>query len=327
MSETPTSLAVRLLKMAGIDDSVVSTAPIPAGWTNENWLIQLRSGSRLVLRRYRWPHGSADLDRPVKERYLHRILREAGVPVATILSHVEAADFSAALMEFLPGEALGDVTTRLSPSDRVDAWRSSGAALRRAHAIGFPVETHGVIVGERVERAAETWGHWMMYNLLGHAEQLHKRPEVRFDLSRLRSVAERAVPLLNDHEPCLLHNDPHVWNVLVQDSAAGWQCSGWLDWEYAWVGDRMWDLTRLDMWRTKPIGPTPDALWEGYGARLKEPNYSLYLMSLYLWQASEQLSEPSAEPTETHTRALEYLGDLERHVVNLEAKVASSEST
>ena len=326
MTELPTSLARRLLEIAGIAERIASVVSIPTGWTNENWLVTLCSGTRLILRRYRWPHSAADLDRPVKERYLHRILSAAGVPVARILAHVEEGDLSAALLEFLPGEPLGDVSTRLSRRDRADAWRSTGAALRCAHTIQYPPGTHGVIVGRRVRPEAETWGHWMVALLLGHAERLRDRYEVELDLARLRRVAEQAVPLLEDHEPCLLHNDPHVWNVLVDDTGAGWHCSGWLDWEYAWVGDPVWDLTRLDTWRKRPIGPTPEAFWDGYGAGLVEPNYSLYLMPICLWQAGDQLMDRSASPTVTRTRSLAYVADLEHHLAQLEATVASCES-
>jgi aminoglycoside phosphotransferase (APT) family kinase protein len=326
MRELPANLAQGLLEIAGIGELIASVVPIATGWTNENWLVTLHSGTRLVLRRYRWPHSSADLDRPVKERYLHRILGAAGVPVAGILAHVEEAGLAASLLESLPGEPLGDVSTRLSARDRADAWRSTGAALRRAHSMQYPPGTHGVIVGRRVRPEAETWGRWMMALLLGQAERLRDRHGVKLDLARLRRVAEQAVPLLDEHEPCLLHNDPHVWNVLVDDTGAGWYCSGWLDWEYAWVGDPVWDLTRLDTWRKRPIGPTPAAFWDGYGAGFAEPNYSLYLMSICLWQAGDQLTDRSANPTETRKRSLMYLADLEFHLAQLEATVARSES-
>jgi aminoglycoside phosphotransferase (APT) family kinase protein len=327
VSGTLNQLAERLVEAAGLTDSVSSLAEMPGSWTNQMWLIDLRSGLRLVMRQYGWPHSSPDLDRPAKELYLHRLLREAGVPVAAILSHIQEAEVSAALMAFLPGEPLGDVTTEIPTADRDDAWRSCGSALRRAHNIRFPAGTHGVIVGSRVEPAADTWGNWMMAALAGHARCLYQRHRVKFDLSRLTSVVERAAPVLNAHEPSLLHNDPHVWNVLVHDSGAGWRCSGWLDWEYAWVGDPVWDLTRLDVWRDVPSGSTPEAFWEGYGERPKEPNYSLYLMSLYLWQANVQLSDRSPDPTETQTKALEYVGELDRHVADLEAKVANGAAT
>ena len=36
-------------------------------------------------------------------------------------------------------------------------------------------------------------------------------------------------------------------------------------WEYAWVGGPVWDLVRMDLFRTKSIDPTPNTFFEGYG--------------------------------------------------------------
>ena len=93
-------LAVRLLDAADLDDHIASIDAIPGGWTYRLWSIVLSSGMKLVMRQYRWPHGSPDLDRPTKEQYQHRLLREANVPVAEILSQVVEADSSASLLSY-----------------------------------------------------------------------------------------------------------------------------------------------------------------------------------------------------------------------------------
>ena len=161
----------------------------------------------------------------------------------------------------------------------------------------------------------------MMYNLLYGARQLAERGSVALDVDELQALIEEALPALNDHEPCLLHNDPHAWNVLVVESADGWRCSGWLDWEYAWVGDPVWDLARLDLWRMAPIGDTPDSFWEGYGRRPVEPSRSVYEMSLCLWQAAEGLASPQESRTETQRRALECVEEVDCYVDKLRALV------
>ena len=187
--------------------------------------------------------------------------------------------------------------------------------MRRAHGIRYPAGVHGVIVGDRIEPAVpDTWGHWMMYNLMHGARQLAERQAAILDVDELQALVEEALPCLNDHEPCLLHNDTHPWNVLVVESADGWRCSGWLDWEYAWVGDPAWDLAHMDLWRMAPIGDTPAGFWEGYGSRPPEPNRSVYEMSLCLWQAGEGLGLPRDRRTETQRRALEYVEGIDRHI-------------
>lgn len=320
-------LAENLLEAAGLSDTIKSLARFGVGHTNETWSVTLTSGQRFVLRGYEWPHDAPDLDRLRKEAHLHARLAEHGVPVARILSSVDCADSAAVLMEYLPGELLGDLASRLPVPACTRAWWSCGAALRRAHEIRYPTGVHGVIVGNRVEPAVpNTWGHWMMYNLMHGARQLSERQAVALDVGELQALIEEVLPSLNDHEPCLLHNDPHPWNVLVVESADGWCCSGWLDWEYAWVGDPTWDLVRMDLWRMAPIGDTPASFWEGYGGRPIEPNRSVYEMSLCLWQATEGLDLPQDRRTETQRRSLEYVEQVDHHVDMLRALVTGGTS-
>jgi len=289
---------------------IVSIRPLSGGWTNLNWLVRLDSGERHVLRQYRWPHDSPDLDRAAKEAHLHRRLDQACVPVARIHARLEEPSPGALLMEFLPGVLLGD--SSLAP----EAWTPCGVALRRAHQVCYPPGSHGVIVGEELvpEKGVESWGHWATYNLLHHARQLRDRHAVPVSPEDLEEMLRCALPSLNAHTPTLLHNDPHPWNVLVDHTSSGWTCTGWLDWEYAWVGDPTWDLVHMDIWRQSEIGPTPESFWEGYGSHPVEPNRSVYEMSLYMWKAGEQLTDPHPSPSPTHRAALEYVANVGQKV-------------
>ncbi len=225
------------------------------------------------------------------------------------------------LIEYLPGKLLGDVSSELSNEERDRAWSSSGAALRRAHTICFPEGDYGVIVGDQVVPAVDgSWGEWQVENLLYHAHKLTRQHGIQMDTTRLDSVLKKGLPSLNESASFLLHNDPHPWNVLVDENLE-WSCSGWLDWEYAWVGDRTWDLVRMDVWRMCPM-QTPESFWEGYGEKPKEPNRSIYQMSIYLWQASEELNDPSSGPRHTRGQALKYLKNLDSELNRLECLVS-----
>ena len=320
------ALAEYLLRIAGMPGDVERVSRFSTGYTNEMWSVCLRSGDQVVLRRYQWPHDSPDLDRLQKEVFLHDQLGKHGVPVARVLSHAQEKQSAAMLLEYLPGELLGDICMSLTPGACDQAWFSCGQALRRAHAITYPAGTSGVIVGDRIQPAvSETWGHWQMYNLVHHARQMKNSHGVRVDIEHLQCLCERALPFLNNHQPCLLHNDLHPWNVLVTQVDGTWTCSGWLDWEYAWVGDPTWDLTRMDLWRTKPIGQTPDAFWKGYGKHPMEPNRSIYQMSLYLWQANEALTSSDDRLTATRCQALEYVTCLDEHIQRLQMQLEQNE--
>ena len=60
------------------------------------------------------------------------------------------------------------------------------------------------------------------------------------------------------------------------------------------VGDPIWDLVRMDIFRLKPIGATPSAFYEGYGKRPEEPYRSIYELSILFWLADEYLEGVAA---------------------------------
>ncbi len=321
---TQEELVAALLHQAGLTQAVASVRPLTDnGITNQMALITLEDGTRLVLRRYQWPWEAPDLDRPQKEEYVHALLRQAGVPVPAILAHIDRAGQSSVLMEFMSGENLGDIVPSLSEEARRWAWRSCGSALRRAHTISYPEGTYGIIVGDHVRSFAEvgsweekppSWGHSQIHMIMDHFQQLcpHMRHLELVDQEVRETLAE-SLPYLNRTPPTLLHNDPHPWNVLVRFEGDHWQCSAWLDWEYAWVGDPNWDLVRMDLFRRKPIGATPDAFWEGYGRYPAEPERSVYELHIYLWMANQYLHGDRHLPP-TYAAAMAYVDRLESAV-------------
>lgn len=287
-------------------------------------LLTLHNGEHYVVRRYQWPWAERDHHRMYKEPALHRLLQRAGVPVPTILAEAELAGQSAVLMEYVPGLLLGDVTPVLSHAARADAWHSCGEMLRRAHAIAYPAGTYGVIVGDQVrpfaagagemddywEAEAPSWGSCQVRMMWNHFLRLGMRqPELARVGPDLRELLAAAIPFLNRTPPTLLHNDPHPWNVLVRADGDHWGCAAWLDWEYAWVGDPNWDLVRMDLFRRQPIGPAPEAFWEGYGCAPSEPERSMYTMHIFLWMANQYLNGDRQLPP-TYEAALAYVKQL-----------------
>ena len=102
--------------------------------------------------------------------------------------------------------------------------------------------------------------------------------------------------------------------MLVHEVDGQWRCSAWLDWEYAWSGDPTWDLARLEIFRLKPIGPTPAAFYEGYGIVPNDPEWSIYELSIYLWMANQYLDGEVDEERvlmPTYEAAMRYLGRID----------------
>jgi aminoglycoside phosphotransferase (APT) family kinase protein len=324
-------LAAALLHQAQLTPAIQHIEPLTNnGITNQMALITLQDGARFVLRQYRWPWQDHDLNRPTKEQYIHALLREAGVPVPAILAHVELEGQSAVLMEYAHGSHLGDIAPTLPEESRRQVWRSCGQMLRRAHTISYPLGTYGVIVGSQVETFAEhgcweeqapSWGHSQIHMILDHFQRLSRRmPALRSVDQNLRTTLADMLPLLNGSPPTLLHNDAHPWNVLVFPEGGQWKCSAWLDWEYAWVGDPDWDLVRMDLFRRKPIGATPDAFWEGYGRHPAEPQRSVYEMQVYLWMANQYLEGDRHLPP-TYAAAMAYVDRLDEALRGIQAQL------
>lgn len=320
MSQLPAFLP-RLLAEAGQSRNPIRTVePLSTGVTNRTSLVKLRDDTRYILREYEWPYATDDdLQRVEKELYLHDLLSKHDVPVPAIVAHHDDESGRAVLMEFKPGSLLGNVVGNLTDVQRAQTWRAVGAAFRTVHSIQLPDHCAGLIVGERVRPFEEgTWGDFHYHQAVRHAESLLKRdPGLRFELSSIKRVLKQAVPLLNERPLVLLHNDPHPWNVLVHEDAGHWRCSAWLDWEYAWSGDPTWDLARLEIFRLKPIGPTPAAFYEGYGNTPKDPEWTIYELSIYLWMADQYLDGEVDEQRvlmPTYKAAMRYLERIDEVV-------------
>ncbi len=329
MSQHPAYLPA-LVSEAGINrNSIRCVEPTSTGVTNRTSLVVLQDDTRYILREYAWPYATSDnLHRVEKECYLHHLLQQHDVPVPAIVAKHDD-DAQAVLMEYKPGRLLGDVVGSLTDVQRDQAWRSVGAALRKVHSIRLPDSCPGVIVGERVQPFDEgSWGDFHYHQAVQHASNLLKRDMgLRFDLASMKHVLKLAIPVLNERPVVLLHNDPHPWNVLVNEAAGHWECSAWLDWEYAWSGDPAWDLARLDLFRLKPIGPTPAAFFEGYGSPPKDPERTIYELAIYLWMADQYLDGEVDEERvliPTYEAALRYLGRVDEAVERIDRALEMS---
>lgn len=310
----------RLLARAGVPAPVSRMDEVSErGSTNRTWVVEVEGGQRFVVREYRWPYEEEELQRARKEVILHQLLRRHGVPVPEVLATAEEDDWDAALLEYLPGRPLGEITNELTAEARARAWRSVGEVMRRVHSIDYPTEDAGVIVGEKVRSFDEgSWGGFCRGGTIKHAVRLQeRRPDLHIDLDRLETLGDRFQPVLDDTPRVLLHNDSHPWNVLVAETEGAWECSGVLDWEHAWVGDPTWDLVRMDLFRLKPIGATPEAYWSGYGRHPTEPQASFYELQISLWMANQYLDGSQALPP-TYQQAMSYVEDMDRRLHRLE---------
>jgi hypothetical protein len=132
-------------------------------------------------------------------------------------------------LEIVQGQPLGDVTLELATEDRDAAWASCGASLAKAHAVTPPGESHGVVVGRRVRREAETWGHLIWHNLKNTAYHLHDEHGIDIDADRVATAAESAIPPLTITSPPSFTTIPMSGTCwLKAQTQAGIAPAGWI---------------------------------------------------------------------------------------------------
>lgn len=279
--------------------------------TNVILLVTTSQGGQYVYKRFTWPYAAPDvLERRVKESYLHELLRDHGVPVPRIITSARLHGNDVHLMEFVPGFVLGELAREPAarPALRT-AWRQVGATMARIHGIRLGSEA-GVISGAKVQPFAEgSWGQWFSADLRKHALNVARQlpDEV---VGQLIEVADLTAVATELRQPVLLHNDPHPWNVIVARTALDFELAGWLDWEFAWCGDRWWDMARMSIFRFADIGHIPDDLDLGYGARrTRYLRFDLYYCGISLWMFGQYLDGDDQLP-DTYRMVREYVRRL-----------------
>lgn len=237
-------------------------------------------------------------------------------PLPGVLARVDSGDGTAVVLTFLPGVPLGDL-----PEMYDDAWRDVGRTLAAVHSIQIGDGTAGMIAGRNVRPFPEgSWGRWQLANAVSHAARVTTRGLYQLDGDRVQSIFQRAIPLFDARPVRLLHNDPHAWNVIVDRSGGRWRCTGWLDWEFAWAGDPAWDVTRLDIFRSKDIGPTPHSFYEGYGCAPAPIVSDLYEFAVLLWMSNEAATGDQIMMP-TYRRAHHYLQQAPALLTRLEQRL------
>ena len=256
-SDDVAQLARQLVADAGMDAAVSNV--VRAKGTNANAIVILASGQRFVYRRYS-TSGEGTYAPAARMRREAWLFEQLGTPVVLARSD----DPPALLLEFVPGETLGDLAARGEATE--DQWRRTGAAFRALHRI---TATDAADAGIDVERD-DARG-----DLASVAEWLDAVATSRadIDLAPARELHARASS--SPRRSALIHGDAHMWNVL-----AGNRCV-LIDLEKSRGGDPDFDLAYFDGLRfAKDIGPVPDAFYDGYGSRPSGTWYELHRVEI-----------------------------------------------
>ena len=312
---TERDLATELLDSAGLGGQDFTIEAIDSvGLLNTHWLVRTADGERYVMRRYGWPWPVPErFDRMAKEAWLLPQLADAGVRAPIVLAAQRDEDVSAMLLSYVDGAPLGVI------DERTDAmWWTAGAALRAVHEcdIGLSGAPTGLLVAGGVDAFEGGWSGWHVHNTYDHAVRLSRdRPDLRIDADRCAAVVAAAAPRLDARPVRLIHTDANPWNVLVTAAPQ----ATWVDWEFAWLGDPIYDFVRLTFARKRDLGPLPPALFDGYGADpTGDPVFALYELGFHLWMGNEALA-PLLPLQATYDTSERYLRDLDSRLARLES--------
>jgi aminoglycoside phosphotransferase (APT) family kinase protein len=185
------------------------------------------------------------------------------------------ADFTHQLIDrdyifqtYLSGDRWDQISDRFTPEEKLRLWEQFGSLTKTIH------DTHGTAFGGPYPAPEfPTWSQTVLYRL---ESALQAMVEEQLDVTSLRSVLEsvenHAALLDGVTQPCLLHGDLWLFNILVSRGLGGPTISGILDADRAWWGDPLADWTMFVLAMEAPEKhPGHARFWQAYGAVEQTP--------------------------------------------------------
>ncbi|MGK2878131.1 MAG: phosphotransferase family protein [Solirubrobacterales bacterium] len=260
-----------VIAAAGIDARVVATSPLGEGVKSVVSRIEFEAAEPLALKVFRHEGYAA------REHVAYRMLGEHQLPMPRMLHGVEktpAFPIGYTLLTMVPGEPLIFNFGGLARERLLDVYRGVGALQAALHQT---VVTSKAGNAEYIEaRIDQSLGKFL---LRGGKRRLAKKLESYFD--------ERAELFAACTEPALCHGDLHPENILVAGNLEDLHFLGAIDFESAFTGDPVMDLTRTIQSCPLPGEDLTAALLDGYGGKPEgfDERHNAYfvLYELELW--------------------------------------------
>jgi len=210
---SPAEFAAQALRIAPA--AVLSVEEIKHGLTNESWRV--RAGDRaVVVRLSRADEQALQIDRASEAAILHAVAR-AQIGAEVLLCDPDR--------HVLVTQDLGETWKEGDPHVRANAMRLAHL-VRRLHELPTSPGTREVNLIEAMR------GYLRTLDEHGH------RPAAAMPQLRTRGE-EVGRTLALDARPCLCHNDIHYLNIV------GGSELRLIDWEYAGIGEPMFDLASI----------------------------------------------------------------------------------
>ncbi len=239
-----------------------------------------------------------------KEEFVYSLIAgktDVPVPHVFLIDKTRAlVPFSYMVMPKMRGKLLSSVKELMTKEERAGLYAELGETLAKIHAIKFGnwgwINGKGGTEGCGASDGCSSWRDFFVWDLRQKLENLKgKMPGHERFAADCWSYVKKHEHLLEIQDcPCLVHNDFHWWNILVDRTRAEqkpkWHVSSVFDVEWAISGHSEVDLTRTERHILRYDKDYPEALdtfFEGYRRRGKiSPEYSerkyLYMLERYV---------------------------------------------
>ena len=227
--------------------------PIENGLFGQNVMLSATSGDYVFRGAPHWNPAGEDDWQFQKERFFSRLAHDAdgGPPVAWPYLLEESRDifgWGFALQPRLPGEAVRQPPPEhYNDDEQREMARELGTALGQLHTVKAASAGTYVPRGDRLAPLAGSYADYVestIEALLAYAREASNATS-EDDMAWARSVMAGARPAMElDFEPCVVHLDYGLHNVLFQHRDGEWRLTGIIDWMTAEAGHPECDLAR-----------------------------------------------------------------------------------
>jgi len=269
----------------GQDVQIELVQELAGGTFNTVYLVKPKGKSKLILRVGPSPTRDIYWDDVALMRREHHI-RPFFASIATLMPQVIMTDFTHQLIDrdymfqsFIEGERWDEVEANLMDDENLLLWGQLGNIMRVLHSttgenFGWPY----------LDLQFKSWSELVVNRFHRIAESMQQEQLDVADFRTIIDIVQSHFVLLDEiQQPCLLHGDLWLFNILIRQDERVPNIVGILDADRAWWGDPMADMLMflLSVRRNETEWEKPQtAFWAAYG-RTEQSKVALFREEVY----------------------------------------------